>query len=316
MIELIKILHPHPALLLIDNNEKHIVISDLHIGFEERFTKKGISIQSSTTNMQNVLRELIIKEKPNDVIILGDIKDSFVSVTKSERIEVPRFFREISKLSNIRVIPGNHDGNIKQLLPNNITVEDVYGINIDKTTLLHGHTNINESFRKSNRIIIGHLHTIYNQQSSPVTGYQLWSILKAKKEYLFKEEDGMIEIITLPSFNKELTSSGFSIHRKKNICPIIRKTRSENHVTSEHFILWVSTELIYMLQKKHQHMLQSLHFHLVIYLIKMVLQQQFQNGENLVTYQHQFKQRWEAIILILFWLRKMLNKKDLTKRFY
>ena len=125
MIELIKILHPHPALLLIDNNEKHIVISDLHIGFEERFTKKGISIQSSTTNMQNVLRELIIKEKPNDVIILGDIKDSFVSVTKSERIEVPRFFREISKLSNIRVIPGNHDGNIKQLLPNNITVEEL-----------------------------------------------------------------------------------------------------------------------------------------------------------------------------------------------
>ena len=43
MIELIKILYPHPALLLNDNNEKHIVISDLHIGFEERFTKKGIS---------------------------------------------------------------------------------------------------------------------------------------------------------------------------------------------------------------------------------------------------------------------------------
>ena len=114
MIELIKILYPHPALLLNDNNEKHIVISDLHIGFEERFTKKGISIQSSTTKMQNVLRELIIKEKPNDVIILGDIKDSFVSVTKSERIEVPRFFREISKLSDIRIIPGNHDGNIKR----------------------------------------------------------------------------------------------------------------------------------------------------------------------------------------------------------
>ena len=234
MIELIKILHPHPALLLSDNNEKHIVISDLHIGFEERFIKRGISIQSSTTKMQNVLSELIIKEKPNDVIILGDIKDSFVSATKSERIEVPRFFREISKLSNIRIIPGNHDGNIKQLLPNNITVEDVYGINIEKTTLLHGHTNINESFRKSNRIIIGHLHTIYNQQSSPLTGYQLWSILKAKKEYLFKEEDGMIEIIALPSFNKELTSSGFSIHRKKNICPIIRKVKP--HITEAIFM--------------------------------------------------------------------------------
>ena len=51
--------------------------------------------------------------------------------------------------------------------------------------------------------------------------------MKAKTNVLSENNKEEIEIITVPSFNKELTASGFSIHRKKNICPIIRKTRSE-----------------------------------------------------------------------------------------
>lgn len=225
MIELIRILYPHPAMLLSNDNKKYIVISDLHIGFEERFVKQGIAIQSSTEKMQEVLKELIKIEKPDSVIILGDIKDSISTVTKLERIEVPKFFKEIAKLIDVRVIPGNHDGNIKYLLPNNIKVEDIKGIQIDSTGLLHGHTNINKSFKEIDRIIIGHLHPIYNQQNSPLSGYQMWSILKSKKNELFQNDKGDIEVITIPSFNKELTASGFSIHRKNNICPIIRKIK-------------------------------------------------------------------------------------------
>ena len=68
---MIKILYPEPALILNNEDEKHIVISDLHIGFEERFNKQGISIQSSTEKMQEVLIRLIEQEKPNKVIVLG-----------------------------------------------------------------------------------------------------------------------------------------------------------------------------------------------------------------------------------------------------
>ena len=86
---MIKILYPEPALILDNENEKYIVISDLHIGFEERFNKQGISIQSSTKKMQEVLVKLIEQENPNKVIVLGDVKDSVSSMTKSERMQVP-----------------------------------------------------------------------------------------------------------------------------------------------------------------------------------------------------------------------------------
>ena len=67
---MIKILYPHPALLLKEENKKHIIISDLHIGVEERFVKKGISIETSTEKMKRLLIKLIQQYQPEDVIIL------------------------------------------------------------------------------------------------------------------------------------------------------------------------------------------------------------------------------------------------------
>ena len=55
-------------------------------------------------------------------------------------------------------------------------------------------------------------------------------------------------------------------------------------------------ELIYMLQKKHQHIQSFFVFHLEIYLIKMELQHVFQNGRNLMIVLLQRKQKWEEII--------------------
>ena len=78
---MIKILYPEPALILNNEDEKYIVISDLHIGFEERVNKQGISIQSSTEKMQEVLIRLIEQEKPNKVIVLGDVTVSYTHLT-------------------------------------------------------------------------------------------------------------------------------------------------------------------------------------------------------------------------------------------
>ncbi len=183
---MIKILHPHPALLLKEENKKHIVISDLHIGFEERFAKKGISIETSTEKMKRLLIELIQQYQPEDVIILGDVKDSINRITNSERREIPKFFHDISTYSQVRIIPGNHDGGLKSLLVKKVSLESVHGITIEKSGLLHGHTKPKQNFVNLDRIIIGHLHPIFNQYSSPISGSQIWAVLKVEKKYLFE----------------------------------------------------------------------------------------------------------------------------------
>ena len=68
---MIKILYPEPALILNSEDEKYIVISDLHIGFEERFNKQGISIQSSIEKMQEVWSSFTNKIKEDGMKTLS-----------------------------------------------------------------------------------------------------------------------------------------------------------------------------------------------------------------------------------------------------
>ena len=54
--------HPlftHPVLLLKDDNKKYLIISDLHIGFEEKLRALGINIVIRIKEMQQELNFLI-----------------------------------------------------------------------------------------------------------------------------------------------------------------------------------------------------------------------------------------------------------------
>ena len=134
----------------------------------------------------------------------------------------------------MRIIPGNHDGGLKSLLVKKVSLESVHGITIEKSGLLHGHTKPKQNFVNLDRIIIGHLHPIFNQYSSPISGSQIWAVLKVEKKYLFESSEGIMEIIAIPSFNTELTTTGFSNYRQKEISPILRRIRS--HVNDAIFM--------------------------------------------------------------------------------
>jgi len=88
---LLKILYPHPALLVEEKGKRTIIISDLHIGFEERLTKSGVRILSSTYKLVDELMQMVQMEKSNSLVILGDLKYSVDEVTNTEWKEVPLF---------------------------------------------------------------------------------------------------------------------------------------------------------------------------------------------------------------------------------
>ncbi|PJA22995.1 metallophosphoesterase, partial [archaeon CG_4_10_14_0_2_um_filter_Archaea_38_6] len=52
----------------------YIVISDVHIGFEEKLEEKGYTIPEQTQNVTDRLKEL--RKIAENLIILGDLKHS------------------------------------------------------------------------------------------------------------------------------------------------------------------------------------------------------------------------------------------------
>lgn len=183
----IRILSTKPA-LIIEGEKKNIVITDLHIGFESNMTSNEIFVgKNSTINetIQEVL-EIIESEKPDSVILLGDIKSSIKSISRNEWDEVPRFFKEVGEKCEVILIPGNHDANIQRLIPDNISMISSTGMVQDNVLLTHGHTMPSENFSHVNKIIMGHIHPVFFQEESIINGQRVWVSIKTEKEKYFQ----------------------------------------------------------------------------------------------------------------------------------
>lgn len=217
-------LFPHPALLLKDDNKKYLIISDLHIGFEEKFRALGINLEIRIKEMQQELNFLIKQIKPNRLIILGDLKNSIKRINNFEWKYVPLFLEKINSKTKVIFIKGNHDGGISPLLPKRIEFIQENTLSIKENVLLHGHTLVNYQRKNINRLIIGHIHPVYKRIGNPLTGKQVWLMLDIKKPYPSKDD---FNLIIIPSFNQELNKLGFGRPSGKIISPLINRLKNK-----------------------------------------------------------------------------------------
>ena len=221
-----RIVPSKPALVL-EDKKKSLIVTDIHIGFENNLISNEIFIGKNSTINETIqeLSEIIDTENPDSVILLGDIKSSIKSISRNEWDEVPMFFEQIRKKCDIILVPGNHDANIQRLVPDNISLISSTGMVEENILLTHGHTMPSENFSHVDKIIMGHVHPVFFQEDSVINGQRVWISLKTEKENIFPNKSGEIEILIIPSFNKYF----YATHRKKykkSISPIIDKIKS------------------------------------------------------------------------------------------
>ncbi|MGY5143748.1 MAG: metallophosphoesterase [Candidatus Nitrosopumilus sp. bin_32a] len=215
---------PSKPVLILEGEKKNLIVTDIHIGFESSMASNEIFIGKNSTINESIqeLSDIIDLEKPDSVILLGDIKSSIKNIARNEWDEVPLFFKKIREKCDVILIPGNHDANIQRLVPDNITMISSTGMVEENVLLTHGHTMPSENFSHIDKIIMGHLHPVFFQENSIMNGQRVWVSIKTDKENIFPNKTGEIEITIIPSFNKYF----YATHRKqykKSISPIINK---------------------------------------------------------------------------------------------
>lgn len=188
-----------------------LIISDLHFGYETSLNSQGLMIPQY--QFDKVIDSLdAIQENANaDKIILnGDIKHNFGSISKQEWKEVLSFIDYLSDIYvDIKVIKGNHD-NFTQYILNkrDIILEDE--ITMGKYFITHGH-NIPKSIPEDiETIIIGHEH--------PCIGIRNQERVEKVKTFL-KGSWNDYNLIVTPSFNH--ISHGSDVLHEKTISPFI-----------------------------------------------------------------------------------------------
>lgn len=220
----IKLLTPHAALLVRKGSEKCLVISDLHIGWEVALSEEGVHVPSQTQKIIEKILSIMSSEKPDSVLLLGDIKHTIARIELEEWQDVPFFFEEISKnVAEVQVLLGNHDGNLEALLPDNVKILPTRGTVIGEVGFFHGHTWPDVSLLRCETLVIGHVH--------PVVGFrdpfgfritrQVWVKAPCNRNHLARfvlrhygkkaKEEKKIEEILRSEFNLEARTKNLII---------------------------------------------------------------------------------------------------------
>lgn len=224
----INIVENKPALLIdfrIDNKAiKILVISDLHLGSTYWSQSNGISLDwyRITTEIESELKDIVISNKVDSIILLGDIKNNIYKVVKDDWNLIPKLLHSLSAICQVYLIPGNHDSKIGLVTPENIHLMGVKGMVLGDILLTHGHTFPSELRSNINKIIMGHLHPTFFRENSVLNGQKVWIFLKVKKDVIFPSTKGSLEIVMLPSYSKYVYGNSRMRNRRTN-SPILKK---------------------------------------------------------------------------------------------
>lgn len=191
--------------------EKILVLGDIHLGYEEALNKKGMYIprfqfKDTLKKLYSILDGLKLKK----IIILGDLKHEFGTISSSEWLQTKKLLDFLyNYCEEIILIKGNHD-TILGHLSDKVIVKDY--VKISDTYLCHGHKiPTDKDFNKCKRIIIGHEHPAINlKYDSHIEKFKCFMHGKYKDK----------EIIVLPSFN--LVIEGTNILSSKLLSPFLK----------------------------------------------------------------------------------------------
>lgn len=196
-------------------NKDTLVISDIHLGYEEALIHQGYLIprhqyKDTIERLNNILK----KTKPKTIIINGDLKHQFGSILNQEYKDSINFLNYLLKKYKLILIKGNHD-KILNVIAEKVNLKTQLFYNIDNIYIFHGDFIPKDLFfTNSKTIIIGHDHpAIILEKNKRFEKYKCFLRGKYKNKSL----------IIQPSFNTLTT--GIDILKEKFQSPLINSIK-------------------------------------------------------------------------------------------
>ena len=168
---MLKIVPGDAALVFSEGERSTLLISDLHLGLEKELAKKGFRLPAYSVRMVDRVKGLAEKLGTKRLAVLGDVKHTVGKVEDIDWGVVPWFFDTMLDLfESVEVVPGNHDGSIKTVLPPRVVLYPskgtVLGKGRERIGLAHGHAWPSEEAIATRNLVIGHSHFTYEMRDS------------------------------------------------------------------------------------------------------------------------------------------------------
>lgn len=206
-----------PALTIDIERERFLVVADLHLGIEAELAAEGVGLPSQMPKVKERLFELIRQQKPDRLLFLGDVKHNVPITTWQEWRELPEFFSDLTKLTRVEIVPGNHDGYIEGMAPPEVKIHDAKGIVLGRRRrvgLIHGHAWPSPEVLKVELLVAAHNHPAieFKDELGARTIEPVWLRCKLEPNKFPKKLQNAIKgdgpgLLVMPAFS-ELVGGG------------------------------------------------------------------------------------------------------------
>ncbi len=203
--------------------EKTLIISDIHIGFEEALNRQGVLVpRVFFKEFLERLKKML--DDVETVVVNGDLKHEFAGMSSSEWKGTDAFFHVLEG-KKIVIIKGNHDPILPFVLTN---TKILPFLRIGDILIAHGDNILQE---EAKIIIIGHEHCAIGLKEK-IRIEKFKCFLKGK----FKESI----LIAMPSSN--LASEGTDVIRSERLSPYLKQDL-------QNFDVFIVSEKVYAFGK-------------------------------------------------------------------
>ena len=216
--------------LVIEGEQRMLIVADLHFGIEADLAAHGLHFKSRSELRLERLHKVIDSTKPDELVLLGDVKHSIPSLTWQEYHEMPKILDSLRTRLPLHVFPGNHDIGIERFLrEGEIRPKD--GMVLDGVGYLHGHM-IPSLALSGHLVVIGHHHPLLSLMDEVGCALQSPAYLRAGIDTGDSGKEQSVKsslpsrVLFMPSFNE---IAGYDILQiiKKPFSPLSRLMKKE-----------------------------------------------------------------------------------------
>lgn len=198
--------------------EDHLIISDLHLGYEEALNYQGLMIPKfQYPKIIHRMEEIHSRSECSRIIINGDLKHEFGKINRQEWKETLKFIDYLQeRFQEIILIKGNHDP-LTPIIAQKTGLEVYSNYSTGNFQVMHG-DRIPEKWDeiKEENIVIGHEH--------PAVGIRSGERVEKIKCFLSGEFRGK-NLIVMPSFN--FITEGSDVLHEKLLSPFLKEMKHD-----------------------------------------------------------------------------------------
>ncbi len=158
----LELIENEPAVILHEEPRRVLVLADLHIGYERTLFKQEFYSTNLTLQIIQQIKQLVIKQKPTEIIILGDLKHSIQEFSKQELQQVAQLLFDLQHQANVTIVRGNHDADLELVIPDNTQIVSAAGFSLrfksKQVYFLHGHAYPSADILSCDSLLMGHIH--------------------------------------------------------------------------------------------------------------------------------------------------------------